>query len=106
MVLTIVEIGLSFVRWNVRGPVVAEGGVTEALTLRRPLVVASPSISRTMMAVAVQGAPLFERYRATLSGDDLKPQQGRSCYGRVRVAMSLLNPAPDREKSNMIARFC
>ncbi len=102
MVLTIVEIGLSFVRWNVRGPVVAEGGVTEALTLRRPLVVASPSISRTMMAVAVQGAPLFERYRATLSGDDLKPQQG----GRVRLAVSLLNPAPDREKSNMIARFC
>jgi hypothetical protein len=42
VVLTIVKIGLSFVRWNVKGLVVAEGGVTE---------------SPTMMAVAVRGTP-------------------------------------------------
>ena len=48
------------------GPVVNVGGVTEALALHRPPVVTSPSIlahgsmpweSRTMMVVAVQGAP-------------------------------------------------
>ncbi|KAI0265012.1 hypothetical protein BGY98DRAFT_939674 [Russula aff. rugulosa BPL654] len=49
------------------GPVVNVGGVTEALALHRPSVVTSPSIlahgsmpweSRTMMVVAVQGAPV------------------------------------------------
>ena len=47
------------------------GGVTEALALHRPPVVTSPSIlahgnmpweSRTMMVVAVQGAPCCVRY--------------------------------------------
>ena len=48
------------------GPVVAGGRVTETLTLQRSLVVASLTVlahgsmpweSRTMVAVAVQGAP-------------------------------------------------